>query len=130
MAANGPVGRLMSSEIYLRPRLSRSAYGLDSIRSYLLLLIAAILVPMLVLAVVLAWHYADAARHTIEAERLDVTSNMTDLIDREIGTFSGLLNGFALSPGLRSSDPRIVQLITDVAHDHGIQALGIFDRAG
>jgi hypothetical protein len=132
MAANGLVGRLMSSETYLplRPRLSRSAYGLDSIRSYLLLLIAAILVPMLVLAVVLAWHYADAARRTIEAERLDVTSNMTDLIDREIGTFSGLLNGFALSPGLRRADPRIVQLITDVAHDHGIQALGIFDRAG
>jgi len=122
----------MSSETYLplRPRLSRSAYGLDSIRSYLLLLIAAILVPMLVLAVVLAWHYADAARRTIEAERLDVTSNMTDLIDREIGTFSGLLNSFALSPGLRRADPRIVQLITDVAHDHGIQALGIFDRAG
>jgi len=132
MAANGLVGRLMSSETYLplRPRLSRSAYGLDSIRSYLLLLIAAILVPMLVLAVVLAWHYADAARRTIEAERLDVTSNMTDLIDREIGTFSGLLNSFALSPGLRRADPRIVQLITDVAHDHGIQALGIFDRAG
>src|SRR5476651_1773092 len=132
MAANGLVGRLMSSETYLplRPRLSRSTYGLDSIHAYLLLLIAAILVPMLILAGVLAWHYAAASRRTIEAERLDVATNMTDLIDREIGTFSGLLNGFALAPGLRRTDPRIVQLITDVAREHGIQTIGIFDRAG
>src|SRR5471030_1394322 len=126
------MGRLMSSETYLplRRRLSRSAYGLDSIRAYLLLLIAAILVPMLILAGVLAWHYAAASRRTIEAERLDVASNMTDIIDREVGTLSGLLDGFALSPGLRRADPRIVQLVTDVARDHGIETLAIFDRTG
>jgi hypothetical protein len=122
----------MSSETYLpqRPRSSRPVYGLDSIRSYLLLLIAAILVPMLILAVVLAWHYAGAARRTIEAERLDVTSNIVDILDREIGTLSGLLDGFALSPGLRRADSRIITLIIDVARAHGIQTLGIFDRSG
>jgi hypothetical protein len=122
----------MSSESYLpqRPRLLRPVYGLDSIRSYLLLLIAAILVPMLILAGVLAWHYAAAARRTIEAERLDVTSNITDILDREIGTLSGLLDGFALSPGLRRADTHIIGLIVDVARTHGIQTIGIFDRSG
>ena len=56
----------MSPTGYLPPR-PQAMYGFVSIRSYLLLLIAAILIPMLALAAVLAWQYAPAARRTIEA---------------------------------------------------------------
>ncbi len=80
----------MSSNVIPATGRFRGSYGLVSIRGYLLLLIAAILVPMLVLAGVLAWHYASASRRTIEAERLDVANNLTYLIDREIGHHGGL----------------------------------------
>lgn len=71
-----------------------------SIRSYLQVLIAAILLPMLVLVAYLAWHYGTASRRTIEAERLDVVSNLRHLIDREIQATSGFLSGIATSSGL------------------------------
>jgi len=124
----------MNSETYLPSRLpsrlARAPYGVVSIRSYLLLLIAAILLPMLVLATVLAWQYAAASRRTIEAERLDVANNLTDLIEREIGTLSGVLSGITISPGLRRQDPHILSLITGVAREHGFEVLGVYDRAG
>jgi hypothetical protein len=78
------------SETYLRS--VRANYGLASIRSYLLLLIVALLGPMLVLAGVLAWHYGSAGRRTIGAERVHVANNLAGLIDRQIGTTPGVID--------------------------------------
>ena len=61
----------MSIEAQPPSRASGPSYGF-SIRTHLLRLIAAVILPMLALAGVLAWYYGSAARQTIEAERLDV----------------------------------------------------------
>ncbi len=98
-----------------------------SIRSYLQLLIAAILVPMLVLVAYLAWHYGSASRRTIEAERLDVVSNLTHLIDREIKATSGFLTGIATSPGLQAGSAETQHRVTNVVLGAGFVGLGIFD---
>jgi hypothetical protein len=100
-----------------------------SIRSYLQLLIAAILVPMLVLVAYLAWHYGSASRRTIEAQRLDVVSNLTHLIDREIQATSGFLTGIATSPGLQAGNPETQRRVTNVALGVGFVGLGIFDAS-
>ena len=114
------------------PPTSRSgdAYGRFSIRSYLLLLIAAILAPMLALAGVLAWHYGVAARQTIEAQRLDVANNLTNLIDREIGSMAGFLSGLSISPAFRSGDPHFLETITQLVRERGFEVLGVYDRNG
>lgn len=120
----------MSSETYLPPRSSGATSGFFSIRAYLLLLIAAILVPMLVLAAALAWEYAAAARRTIEAQRLDVANNLTNLVDREIGAMAGFLSGFAISPRFQAGESVIVQRVTSVARERGFETLSVYDRTG
>jgi hypothetical protein len=120
----------MNFNVIPASRRFRGSYGLVSIRGYLLLLIAAILVPMLVLAGVLAWHYANASRRTVEAVRLDVANNLTYLIDREIGGMAGFLNGIATSPNLRLGEPTTLHRIVEVARTHGFQSLGVFDPSG
>ncbi|MCX7361328.1 MAG: cache domain-containing protein [Alphaproteobacteria bacterium] len=101
-----------------------------SIRSYLLLLLAATLVPMLALSGVLAWYYGDAARRTIEAQRLDVANNVTNLIDREVLSIAGFLGGLSISPGFQAGDANLVRVVTDNAMARGVQALGLYDRTG
>ena len=101
-----------------------------SIRAYLVLLIAAVLVPMLVLAGVLAWHYADAERRTIEAQRVDVANNLVHLIDRDIEGMAGFLNGVALSPRLQAADADMVRRVVVLARQRGFESLGLFDRGG
>ena len=92
-----------------------------SIRAYLVLLIAAVLVPMLVLAGVLAWHYADAERRTIEAQRVDVANNLGHLIDRDIEGMAGFLSGIALSPRLQAGDPEIARRAVSLARQRGFE---------
>jgi hypothetical protein len=101
-----------------------------SIRAYLVLLIAAVLVPMLVLAGVLAWHYADAERRTIEAQRFDVANNLGHLIDRDIEGMAGFLSGVALSPRLQAADPEIMRRVIGLARQRAFDSLGLFDRNG
>jgi hypothetical protein len=101
-----------------------------SIRSYLQVLIAAILLPMLVLVAYLAWHYGSASRRTIEAARLDVVSNLTHLAQREIQATAGFLSGVATSPGLQAGNPDAQQRVTRVAVAAGFFGVGIFDTSG
>ncbi|HYD04664.1 MAG TPA: hypothetical protein VEC60_03020, partial [Reyranella sp.] len=101
-----------------------------SIRAYLMLLIAAVLVPMLVLAAVLAWHFADAERRTIEAQRVDVVNNLVHLIDRDVQAMAGFLGGAALSLGLQADNPEIVRGVAVQAREHGFQSLSVYDRSG
>jgi hypothetical protein len=109
---------------------ARRVFADLSIRAYLVLLIAAVLVPMLVLAGVLAWHYADAERRTIEAQRVDVANNLGHLIDRDIEGMAGFLNGVALSPRLQAADPEIVRRVVGLARSRSFESLGLFDRNG
>ena len=85
---------------------------------------------MLVLAGVLAWHYADAERRTIEAQRVDVANNLGHLIDRDIEGMAGFLSGIALSPRLQAGDPEIMRRAVSLARQRGFEALGLFDRDG
>lgn len=112
------------------PRPARRVFADLSIRAYLVLLIAAALVPMLVLAGVLAWHYADAERRTIEAQRFDVANNLGHLIDRDIEGMAGFLSGIALSPRLQAGDPEITRRAVSLARQRGFDSLGLFDRDG
>jgi hypothetical protein len=114
----------------LPSRPARRVFADLSIRAYLVLLIAAVLVPMLVLAGVLAWHYADAERRTIEAQRFDVANNLGHLIDRDIEGMAGFLNGVALSPRLQAADPEIARRVVTFARQRGFESFGLFDRSG
>lgn len=121
----------MSSETVLQTsRTTKWARGLMSIRSYLLLLLAVTLVPMLALAGVLAWYYGDAARRTIEAQRLDVANNITILLDREVLSIAGFLGGLSISPGFQAGDANIVRVVADNAAARGVQTLSLYDRTG
>ncbi len=103
---------------------------LSSIRSYLLLLVAAILLPMLALAAVLAWHYAAAARQTIAAERLDVANNLANLVDREIGTMAGFLSGLSISPGFRAGEEQALDVASRSARERGFEVIGVYRADG
>ena len=120
----------MTAGTSLPSRPARRVFADLSIRAYLVLLIAAVLVPMLVLAGVLAWHYADAERRTIEAQRVDVANNLGHLIDRDIEGMAGFLNGVALLPRLQAADPEILRRVIGLARQRAFESLGLFDRNG
>lgn len=119
----------MTTDALPPSRSSGPSYGF-SIRTHLLRLIAAAILPMLVLAGVLAWYYGMAARQTIAAERLDVANNIANLLDREIGSMGGFLNGVSVSPGFRSGDARVVEVTASMARERGFEVLVLFDRSG
>jgi hypothetical protein len=84
---------------------------------------------MLVLVAYLAWHYGNASRRAIEAERLDVVNNLTHLIDREIKATSSFLSGIATSPGLQAGNPETQKRATNAVLGAGFAGLGIFDAS-
>ena len=55
----------MAPVLYPSLQRDRPSQGVLSIRGYMMLLIAAILLPMLTLVAIVAWEYGTAARHTI-----------------------------------------------------------------
>jgi hypothetical protein len=120
----------LNTDTSLRAVPSRRFFANLSIRAYLMLLIAAVMVPMLILAGVLGWHYGDAERRTIEAQRIDVVNNLVHLIDRDVQAMAGFLGGIALSPGLQAGDPEVVRNVAVQAREHGFQSLAIFERSG
>ena len=106
------------------------ASGFFTIRSYLLLMIGAIIMPMMVLVAILAWDYGAAGRRTIEAERLDVANNLTHLMDRDVQATTSFLAGVASSLALQPSDPRIAESVVIAAMAHGFRVLTIHDHGG
>jgi hypothetical protein len=109
---------------------AESVSGLFTIRSYLLLMIGTIIAPMMLLVAILAWDYGAAGRRTIEAERLDVASNLMLLMDREIQATSSFLAGVATSLPRQPSGPRIPEGVVIPAMASGFRVLAIHDRAG
>src|SRR5690349_13851742 len=110
--------------------VGKVAAGLFTIRSYLLLLIAAVIVPMMVLVAILAWDYGTAGRRTIEAQRLDAANNLKHLMDGEIQATAGFLNGLATSLAHHPADPRIAENAIAAARSYGFAALVVHDRTG
>ena len=117
----GSVGRrgryrgLMAPGFYPSLLRDRPSQGVLSIRGYMMLLIAAILLPMLTLVAIVAWEYGTAARHTIEAQRLDVANNLRILIDREIDHTAGFLDGLSNAPGLRNGNAQVIDRVSTLA---------------
>ena len=102
-----------------------------SLTSYMTLLIAVIMLPMLLLVTIMAWDYGTAARRTIEAQRLDVANNIKILIGREIDQTVGFLSGITISAqGLRSSRPDVVARVTAQMTDRGFASLIVYDLDG
>lgn len=104
--------------------------GLFTIRTYLLVMIAATIVPMMVLVAILAWDYGAAGRRTIEAERLDVANNLMHLVDGEIQAMTGFLDGAAPWVALQAANPRVPDGVISAAASNGIEMLAVHDRAG
>ena len=120
----------MGPVFYPSLQSERPSQGVLSIRGYMMLLIAAILLPMLTLVAIVAWEYGTAARRTIEAQRLDVANNLRILIDREIDRTAGFLDGLSNAPGLRNNTGEIVERVSKMARDRGFQALVAYDSSG
>jgi hypothetical protein len=108
----------------------RPAGGGLSLTGYMLLLIAAIMLPMLILVAIVARDYGSAARRTIEAQRLDVASDIKILMEREIDQTAGFLDGISNAPLLRKRDARFMELVTAVARQRGYHSLIVYDLDG
>jgi hypothetical protein len=104
--------------------------GSLSLNGYMMLLIAAILLPMLTLVSIIAFDYGRAAQRTIEAQRLDVAGNLEILIDREIDRTVGFLDGISSAPGLRANRPEIVDRLTALAKERGFASISVYDLDG
>src|SRR5215469_9703237 len=117
----------MSYQDLSPPRPRGSKFGFLSIRRLLILLIVGIMVPMLGLVVLLAWNFGIACQQTLEAQRLDVATNISYLIDREIQGRAGYLSGIGPSPLFESGQPDVVQRVTGRALERGFEALALFD---
>jgi HAMP domain-containing protein len=120
----------MAPVFYQSMLRDRTSQGVLSIRGYMMLLIAAILLPMLTLVAIVAWEYGTAARHTIEAQRLDVANNLRILIDREIDHTAGFLDGLSNAPGLRNHNAGVIERVSLLARERGFQAMAAYDLAG
>ncbi|HTR87785.1 MAG TPA: cache domain-containing protein [Reyranella sp.] len=118
------------SDKFLHAQSARATYGLPSIRSYLMLLIAAVLVPMLAQVAVLAWYYGIACQQTIEAQRLDVANNLVYLVDRDIEATGGYLSGMASRRAFQVERMDVIERAANEALDRGFQALALFDPDG
>ncbi len=110
--------------------LDRSEKGGLPLSGYMLLLIAAMLLPMLALVAIVARDYGLAARRTIEAQRLDVANNIKILIDREIDQTAGFLDGISNAPGLRNNRAEVIERVADMARERGYRSLAVYDLSG
>lgn len=113
-----------------RPLRDGAPVGSLSLSGHMMMLTAAIMLPMLVLVAIVAWNYGHAAQRTIEAERLDVANNIKNLIDREIDRTVGFLEGLSNAPGLRNNKPEIVDRVTATARARGFATLSAYGLDG
>jgi Cache domain len=116
--------------VFYPPLHNKTTGGGLSLTGYMLLLIAAIMLPMLILIAIVATDYGAAARRTIEAQRLDVASDIKILIEREIDQTAGFLDGISNAPLLRTGDAEFIEKVTAVARLRGYHSLAVYDLAG
>jgi hypothetical protein len=111
-------------------RPASATFGFFSIRTHLLLLIAAILLPMLAQVGVLAWYYGVSRQQAIDTRRLDLAEDLMDSVDREVQMRFGFLSGIGVSPAFQSGQEDIVQKIAHLAVERGYEGLALFDADG
>jgi hypothetical protein len=116
--------------VFYPPLHDKTSGGGLSLTGYMLLLIAAIMLPMLVLIAIVARDYGSAARRTIEAQRLDVASDIKIMIEREIDQTAGFLDGISIAPLLRAGNVEFIEKMTAVARQRGYHSLAVYDLAG
>jgi hypothetical protein len=109
---------------------TNSGFGPLSIRTHLLLLISAVLLPMLVLAAILAWNLGVSKQERIATERLDVADDLSALIDREVKSRAGFLSGVGMGPAFRAGQADTVAAITALALERGFLGLALFEPDG
>lgn len=93
----------MSSQV-ASDEAGTTARHLPTIRSRIIALVAMIVLPMIGVFAWLASQHAILQRRIIEVQRLDVVSSLTFLVDREVASITGGLNGLAGSDDLISGD--------------------------
>jgi two-component sensor histidine kinase len=71
-----------------------------TLRTHLVLLALALLLPALGLGLAVAWHAVEAYRSAYQARLQDTARALALALDREIGTFIATLEGLAVSPRL------------------------------
>ncbi len=125
-----PINGLMALNYYPLLQQNRPLASALSIRGYMMLLIAAVMLPMLTLVAIVAWDYGKAAQRTIEAQRLDVANNIKIMIDREIDQTTGFLEGMSNAPGLRSNNTAVIERLVRLARERGYQTLAAHDLSG
>lgn len=99
------------------------------IRNYLNALVVAVLIPLLALALLLAVNFAGSERHIIEAQRSDVLSNVSLLVDREIESIESTLRVLAVSPALQLGQLEVFRQHLAAVLPHG-EMLALVDAGG
>ncbi len=102
----------------------------SSIEARLIILIAAGLLPIVGFSAFLAYRYANAERHVIEAQRDDAASNLSHLLDGETGAISTLLSGLAQSPDLLKGDIETFRTYADRLVGERIAVIALLDASG
>lgn len=106
-------------------------FGSKSILTLLVILIAAIVVPLLLLTIFVGVKYANAERHVIEAQRLEVATSLTHLMDREIAGITAALLALAASPDLREGKfDNLLQQARTSTDERALVAIFVTERGG
>lgn len=102
-----------------------------SILTLLVILIAAIVVPLLLLTIFVGVKYANAERHVIEAQRLEVATNLTHLVEREIAGITSALLALAASPDVREGKfDNLLQHVRTSTGERSLAAITVTERGG
>ncbi len=101
------------------------------ILTLLVVLIAAIALPLVLLTVTVGLRFANAERRVIEAQRLDVATNLSHLVDREIAGFTAFMVALASSEDARNgSYNAFAQIIGTAVNEGAPLQLMVTDRSG
>jgi PAS domain S-box-containing protein len=127
----------MSDTTATGPQRPNPAFGgawhwpVAGIRTYLGCIVLAVLLPLVLILCVITLGFAESERRVLATERLDVTSNLNNLVDRELERISGLLTGLAAAPDIASARFDKFQAHADaVAATEKFERIFLTDRAG
>ena len=101
------------------------------ILTLLVILSAAIALPLALLTVTVGLRFANAERRVIEAERLDVATSLSHLVDREIAGVTAFMVALASSADARNGSYEALAQITGAAgNEHAPLQFFVTDRGG
>ena len=101
------------------------------ILTLLVILSAAIALPLVLLTVTVGLRFANAERRVIEAQRLDVATSLSHLVDGEIAGVTAFMVALASSADARNGSYEALAQITSAAGiEHAPLQLFVTDRGG